>query len=108
MLESRFGARRGGLARRSGKVGRDLPRAVRHDLDRVSQAEIMLAHPKLALRVDQAAVLAAAERAEAHLTDVDARDRRRGRLLGMLGALVFNLLLLGVILLLLLRWRGLV
>lgn len=108
LLGSRFGATRGTLAQRVIKVGRLLPRRTRRDLAQVAEAAQMATHPRLALRLDHAAVLAAAERAEAHLRAVDGRDRRRGQILGMLGALVFNLMLLAVILLVVLRWRGFV
>ena len=108
LLESRFGAARGGLARRVAKVGRRVPRSVRRDLNTVVQAAQIATHPKLGLRIDHARVRAAAERAEAHLKAIDVRQRRIGQVLGILGALVFNLLLVVVILLVLLHWRGFV
>jgi tetrahydromethanopterin S-methyltransferase subunit G len=108
LLDSRLGLARGPLAQRVAKVGRRVPLSVRRDLGQVAQAAEMVTHPKLGLRVDHAAVLAAGARAEAYLKAIDAADRRRGRLLGMLGALVFNLLLFAVLLVIVLRWRGLV
>ena len=108
LLEDKLGLRRGDLAQRAAKAGRRLPVAVRRDLEAVSRAVFALQVPRLARQTDREDVLAAAQRAEAHLKGIDARDQRRGRLLGMLGALVFNLLLLFVLVLAVLRWRGLI
>ena len=108
LLESRFGLAKGPLALRVARVGRRVPRGVRRDLATVAEVAQMVAHPKLALRVDRAEVLAAADRAERHLAAIDVADRRRGRLLGLLAVVVFNLLLVFALLIAVLRWRGFV
>ena len=66
----------------------------------------MAAHPKLALRVDRGRVARAHAEVCAHLRRIDPADRRRGAILGMLGGLAFNLLLLAGLALAFLRWRG--
>lgn len=106
LLAERFGARDGTLVQRLARVGRDLPGAVQRDVTLVAEAAQMVGNPKLARRLNADQVAAAFARAEAHLKTIDVKDRRKGRLLGLLGSVAFNLLLLGAGLLALLIWRG--
>lgn len=108
LLAEKFGAASGRLDRRARKAGRNLPRWVRRDLDRLAAVQTMAGHPKLGRMVDTRKSLKAAARTRDWLDAVDVADRRRGRLLGMLGALSFNLILAFVLLIVVLRWRGLV
>ncbi|MCH2094534.1 MAG: hypothetical protein MK160_05380 [Rhodobacteraceae bacterium] len=109
LLGQKFGASRGSLTARVRKAGRRLPRWVRRDVLRVAEAQSALqGPPKLAVRVDLPRVDRAFRNAERWLKAVDAADRRRGAILGMLGALVFNILVLGVLLVIVLIWRGFV
>lgn len=86
-----------------------MPRYVQRDIRKVIEAQAVLqGPPKFAVQIDQNTVERAFRNAERWLKEVDAKDRRRGALLGMLGAMVFNLLLLAVLLLVLLRWRGMI
>ncbi len=109
LLGQKFGASRGTLEVRVRKAGRLLPRWVRRAVLQVAEAQAALeGPPKLAVRIDQPGVERAFRNAERWLQEVDAADRRRGAILGMLGAMVFNLLVLAVLLLILLMWRGFV
>ncbi|MHA6325238.1 hypothetical protein [Roseivivax sp. CAU 1753] len=106
LMSDKFGASRGRLDRRVIKAGRLVPKGVRRDLDRVARAQAMAGNPKLARQLDAPAIRAAARRAEDWLASVDVADRRRGAVLGGLGALAFNLIVLFVLALVVLRWRG--
>lgn len=107
LLAEKFGARRGSLERRLSKAGRRLPRSTRHDVGEVAEARRLSSHPKLMRQIDEKRVERAYSLAEEALRDVDVTDRRKGAVLGMLGALAFNLLLVGAIFVVVLLWRGL-
>ncbi len=85
-----------------------MPRRLRSDVAILTEAEMKLAHPVLARHVDFPRVTKAFDAVEEHVSKVDPKDRRKGKILGWAGALVFNLLVLAVILTLILRWQGLI
>ena len=68
----------------------------------------MAQHPKLMRRIDPEAVAAAYSALEAHLTQIDLAERRKTKALNVVAGLVLNLLLLGIAVLVFLRWQGLV
>ena len=107
-LHQKLGLRGRGLSARLARAGRLLPGRVRRAGALLVEAEQKLAHPKLALQLDEARLDAAFADIETHLDGIDPKDRRRGKLLGWLGGVVFNLILLVVLVLLLLKWRGVV
>ncbi|WP_417724746.1 hypothetical protein [Salipiger sp.] len=106
LFEERLALRRGGFEARAAKAARALPRLLRRDLARVVEAQRLSGHPRLARTVDTAEVKLAADRVAQGLKAIDPADRRRGRLLGMLGALMFNLALLFAAVVIVLVWRG--
>ncbi|MGJ8602922.1 MAG: hypothetical protein ACSHXH_02270 [Marivita sp.] len=107
LLAKRLGLKRGTLSHRVAKAGRRLPAAVRNDIALVAEAEQMTANPRLALRLDATATQAAYDRAVTHLRAIDAADRRKGFVLSILGSMAFNVLAVIVLLIAVLRWRGL-
>ncbi|SFD93809.1 hypothetical protein [Roseivivax sediminis] len=107
LMAERLGLKSGTLRKRATRAGRDLPRGVRRDLGTLAEAAHLSGHPRLRPLIDPARVGAAADRAEAHLRGIDVRDRRIGKALGLAATLAVNLGLLAVLLLVLLRWRGL-
>ncbi|APZ54976.1 hypothetical protein [Salipiger abyssi] len=106
LFEEKLSLRRGGFETRAARARRALPRALRGDLAKVVEARRMAGHPRLARMIDATAVGAAAERVEAHLKRIDVADRRRGRRLSLLAAVMLNLLLVFALLMGLLLWRG--
>lgn len=90
------------------KGGRELPRGVRAHVRKLAEAEAFADHPRMRMTLDARALGKAADRAAEHLDKVDPVDRQLGWWLGVLAGLVFNLLLLSVIVIALLRWRGFV
>ena len=108
LLAKSLGVRRGTLARRAAKAGRQLPSAVRNDIATVAEAETMAQHPKVGLRLDPKSTVGAYKRAVVFLEAIDVRDRRKGLILSMLGSAAFSLLAVIALLVVVLRWRGLV
>lgn len=108
LLSARLGVRKTNLGRMIGRAGRLLPRPVRQQARVLARAEPVLQHPKLMRTLDNVALRKAADMVEAHLTAIDAADRRKGKLLDLLGAVVFNLLLVAAGVLVVLVWRGLI
>ncbi len=106
LLDEKLSLRRGTLQTRLNRAGRRLPARIRAQAQVVAEAETLAAHPKLARRIDHLRVTRAHAEVRAHLRSIDPADRRRGALLGVLGGLAFNLLLLAGLTLTFLRWRG--
>ena len=108
LLRSRFGLRHGTLARRVAKAGRRLPTGIRNDISAVAEAEAMAQHPKIGRRMDPKVTEPAFERATRFLEAIDVKDRRKGVILSILGSVAFNILAVITLLIIVLRWRGLV
>lgn len=106
LMEERLGIRGRGLADQVRRAGRLLPRGVRRDLARIGQWQDMRRHPRQYHMVDEAALHAAADRVAAHLRDIDPAERRKDRLLGLAGVVAFNLIVVAVLLMGVLAWRG--
>ena len=68
----------------------------------------MVAHPGMRRLVRAPDVDAALAELNMHLDKVNAGERRKDRLLGLAGGVVGNLLLLALLVIVVLRWRGLV
>lgn len=107
-LQAKLGVRGRSLQKRLARAGRRLPKRVRRAGQVITKAEVTLAHPKLARLGDERAIDAAFREIIAHLQTIDPVDRRKGIILGILGSAVFNLILLIVALLVLMRWQGLI
>lgn len=90
------------------RAKRLLPRAVAREAQYLAQAELLMRNPKLARMIDARKARDAGDRLTAHLMTVDPKERRKDRILGILGGLAFNLLLIGVLTIVWLRWRGVV
>ncbi|MFU8883274.1 MAG: hypothetical protein ACNA7Q_12980 [Rhodobacterales bacterium] len=106
LLAEKLSLKKGTLAQRMRRAGRRLPARIRDQAQIVAGAEAMSAHPKLALRIDHAEVDRAFQEVRNHLRMIDPGDRRRGALLGALGALAFNILLFVALLMAFLRWQN--
>ena len=107
-LETKFGQRRGSLVKRLRKAGGGLPRRVVRDADTIGQALALDTHPKLRRRIDRGAVQAAHDRIAAHLDTIDPKERRKDFWLSLLGSLALNLLAIVALVVLVVKWRGLI
>ena len=107
LLTEKFGVKRLPLAKMVRRVGRGLPRRMQARAGVLSDAERLAGHPKLARQIDQQRLSQAHAELVAHLREIDVADRRKGHLLGIAGVIVFNLLVIAVVFVTWLWWRGL-
>ncbi len=105
-LHDKLGLRGKTLRSRLRRAGRLLPRRLRAEGGYLVEAQKKLEHPRLATQVDPGRVSRAFDAFDQHLKGIDPADRRRSRLVHWLAGLVFNLLILGALVLLVLRWQG--
>lgn len=106
LLAERLGARGRTLDAQIRKAGRLLPRARIRDARFLAQAAQLAQNPKLARMVDPRQADAAHAALVAYLATVDPAERRKDRLLALLGVLAFNLLLIGAGIVTWLWWQG--
>lgn len=90
------------------KVRRRLPRRVFKQAMLLAQAEPLIEHPKLRLTLDEPALHKSAREVSAYLKTIDLADRRKGRVLDVLGSVAFSVLAVIVLVITVLRWRGLI
>ncbi|MDE4134498.1 hypothetical protein PXK00_15370 [Phaeobacter sp. QD34_3] len=90
------------------KARRRLPRRIFAQGQKLATALPLLQHPKLRLTLDEEALKGAAREVSAHLKTIDLAERRKDRLLGLLGSMAFSLLVVVALFILVLRWRGFV
>ena len=88
------------------KAGRRLPKRVRQQGAVVARAQAIDGHPKLRRTIDLDAVTRAEAEVLAYLKTVDRADLRRGRLLGLAGVIVFNLLVIVALFVGWMVWSG--
>ncbi len=108
LARDRYGVRAKSLDGAMRKIGRRVPSRTHADAQVLVDAAQLAGHPKLMLQADAARVQAAFEAVRAQFKAEDRADRRKGAILGTLGALSFNLIVLVVLLILFLRWQGFV
>jgi hypothetical protein len=83
-----------------------LPRRLKRHAQVLAEAQGAAVHPRLALTLDQAQVARSAAALRDYLSGIDVADRRLGRRLSLLGSLAMNLILVAMLLLVVLVWRG--
>jgi hypothetical protein len=108
LMRHKLGGRGRDLGAVLRKTGHRLPRSLRKQAATLAEARAMAEHPKLRMTMDTQTLSRATRDVNAHLEAIDLKDQRKGWWLGMAGGLVFNLLLAFVLLILFLRWQGLV
>jgi hypothetical protein len=106
LMEERLRVRGTGLAEKLKKGGRLLPRKVRLQAESLAQAAALAQNPKLMLQLDQAAVAQSYDVCLRHLGGVNAWERRKGAILGIAASVGASVLVVGLLLLVVLRWRG--
>ncbi len=106
LMEERLRIKGRGLAEKLQRGGRVLPRRVRQAADALAQAAHMSQNPKLLLQVDEEAVAAAYDTCVKHLNGVNRWNGRKGMMLGMASSIMFSLIVVALIVLGVLRWRG--
>ncbi|MBS8229010.1 hypothetical protein [Vannielia litorea] len=95
MMAERLGVRRGEtLAEKLRKGGRLLPKKVRREAAYIAETEARMEVPKFAFQYDAARIEKAEKMVRRFLEEVDPADRRKGIVLGILGWLAFNFLVI--------------
>lgn len=108
LLKMKFRIEADNLRQAMAQAGRRLPKRVHRAAELICQAQRLAGNPKLARMVDAQAIERAFSKVEWHLEQIDVRDRRIGAVLGMLGALAFNMILVVLLVLAVLYWRQLI
>lgn len=88
------------------RAGRRMPREIRAEGQMLASALPLMAHPKLGRTLDTGRLERAAAALREHLGAIDLAEQRKTWMLGVLGSIAFNLLLLIVLFLVFLVWRG--
>jgi hypothetical protein len=83
-----------------------LPRRVFLSAEKLVAAQSIADHPKLNRTLDFDALARAGDVVLTHLEKIDTSERRKDRLLSMLGSMAFGILGLAVLVIVVLRWRG--
>lgn len=107
MLEERMGLRGSSLSDKLRKAGRRLPRKVRDALSLLSEAEEMAQNPKLLVRVDETRVAEAYDLCLRHLGKINRGKRLKSTVLNIAASAAFAILVLAVLVIGFLYWRGL-
>jgi hypothetical protein len=107
-LEKRLGLKNKAFEARLRRAMRRFPKRERHAARAILTAGEKMQHPKLARLIDPATLDAEFDRVERHVATIDLAEERMTRVLGMLGALSFNLILLALGVIALLRWQGMI
>jgi hypothetical protein len=106
LLEERLGLGGKGLAAKLKRAGRLLPRKVRDAGRQLAVSAQKAQNPKLLGQIDMGEVTEAYDVCLKHLIGIDPVDRKRGYLTGMIGSVVFGVLVLLIAVAALLAWRG--
>lgn len=106
LIEQRLRIKGRTLDKALSRAGRLLPKWAQREGRYLAQATQYMGHPKLRLMIDEAKVEKAHGSLVAHLKSIDPADRRKGRILGVLGVISFNLILVVAAFLGYLIWRG--
>jgi hypothetical protein len=108
LLAERLGVRGRDLAQAVARAGRRLPRAVRTDARYLAETEALARNPRLVRMVDPQHFARASDNLTRHLTAIDPRQRRRTALINLAAVIAFNLLVVAILVLIVLVWRGIV
>lgn len=108
LFEDKLALSRGGFESRAARARRVLPRRLQGDLTRVLAARRVEGNPKLSRITGDAALGASLGRLEAYLGSYDRADRRKGRVLSVLAAVILNAVAIFALVMAVLLWRGFV
>ncbi len=106
LAEEKFSVKTDDLGKAMRKIGRRLPKWAHRHAEVLVKAESMSGHPKLSPMLDASAISKASTGLRTAFQSIDPKDRRKGAILSLLGALSFNLIAVAVLVVLVLRWRG--
>ncbi len=105
-MKERLGIRGKDLATKLRHTGRMMPKRIKLEANFLAEATALDTNPKLSRMVNHERVVEAHQACMAFLETVDAADRRKGVVLGILGSLAMVLVVVTVLVLGVLEWRG--
>lgn len=106
LVDAKFGIQTDDLSVAMRKIGRRLPASAHKNAAKLIEVQAQLAHPKIALQTDEKPLIKPYAALLSALEGYDPKDRRNGAILGALGVSVFNVLVVFVIFVIVLKWRG--
>ncbi len=106
LLRKKFRIRARSLSIALAKAGPRLPPRIHRKAQLLVEAQRYAANPKLSVTLNENEISEAFREVQMFLLGIDQKDQRIGAILSLLGAIVFNLMMTGVLLVLVLRWRG--
>ena len=106
LMEARLRIRGEGLAEKLRRGGRFLPRKVRRHAEYLAKADAEARVPRLLTRLDHERIAEAYDACVRYLKPLGAGARRKAILLDMLTGLATGLFATGVLVIVLLLWRG--
>ncbi|WP_296418697.1 hypothetical protein [Pseudooctadecabacter sp.] len=108
LIEERLRLKARSLSHGVRRAGRLLPPWARREARYLVQAAEMARHPKMQARIDDARVAKAHRDLTEYLTSIDPKEQRKTRILKVLGAVSFNLIVVVAAFITYLVWRGFV
>jgi hypothetical protein len=106
LLAEKHGGRARSLAAAVRRAGRRLPKSARAQAAVLIEAERLATIPKLARRIDEAAVKRADKELTAHLSAIDVTERRKSFWLGLAGVIAAQVLVVATAFVVWMWWRG--
>lgn len=106
LMKERLGVRGNDLGAKLRHTGRMMPKRIKRDAAYLAEACTMAENPKLSRMIDHDRINAAHLACMTFLQEVDVADRRKGVVLGILASLVLVLIVVTVMVLSVLVWRG--
>lgn len=106
LVDAKFGIQTDDLSEAMRKIGRRLPQSAHRNANRLVEVQQQLNNPKIALQIDPKTPVKPYAALLSDLENYDPADRRKGAILGALGVAVFNLIVVFVLLICVLIWRG--
>jgi len=107
-LQAKLGVRGKTLARRLSRAGRRLPKPVQAAGRVITTSQTLMHDPRLQRMVQDGEVDAAFATVNGHLKGIDRSEDRKDAALGLAGSVVFNLILVVTLVVVVMRWRGLI
>ncbi|GHF60821.1 hypothetical protein [Seohaeicola zhoushanensis] len=106
LMRQKLGVRGRDFPTALARAKRRLPKALRKEGQMLAAALPMADHPKLGQTLDRARLDRAAGALREHLGAIDLAEGRKALLFSILGSVAFNLLLVMVLIVVVLRWQG--
>lgn len=106
LMQQKLDVRGRDLAQSFRRAGRRLPKRVRKHFAALIRAEMLAHNPKTARQVDEVTVEQAYEVVRSYLAALDVVELRKMQILSLSGAIIANLVLVAVLFVGWLWWRG--